>query len=869
MQHSKTSPTDIAVQNRIADYTKPVIIAFLFLISLGLNAQTKPISLTAKNTPIKTVLTEIQQKSGYRILYNDEVVADDLKVTIEVQNKSIEKVLDAIFGDNNLTYVIHPNQLVVITDKKFIKTTSEVFGTVVDENNEPVPFANVLFFQGNDTTKAAYATVTDLKGNFQLLRVKHGDYNVVISFVGFETIHQSLTVNDNENNVYRMKPETRLLDEVVVKADEVRSSINKSTYQILSKDIVGARTAMDLIEKVPQLHIDRINEKIISSTGKTIKILVNGINATEIDLRTLRPENILRMEYYDIPPARYAEFGSVLNVITKEHEDGLAAGINLMSIAFTTGFVNNTIYLKYNKGKHQFSFDHSIYRRNYRDRQYGNTYEYRYKNVDYVRETNGKDKFGYDDNYINFTYSNQEEDKYAFQTRVSPNFMTYHADGDNQIEYFADDTKTTRTGTSTSRRKVFSPVVDLYYWKQLNDKQELALNVVGTAFNTSNIYSNKEYSDDGVLALNDDMNEQNRKYSIIGEANYMKTLGFGTLNFGYNIEANTMYTDIENSFDDTNYQTSYLQNYAYSEITARKNKWMWMASIGLSNRRQNSYQNKRNDWIFRPRATVGYSFSSSHSLRLLFERRNSEPSLSSLSNNKVYITDQIIRQGNPMLRHSITNELVLIYTLNTNYFNLIVAPTYEYVQRPTSSYFTEGDDYIVRMAENGIKSYQYGLQYNVVLKPFGSELLSLRASGRVMNREQYTSQIGYFKHLYAPFWYNIAFSHKGVRAYFQGNIPSKSLSGPYISSDENNAHVGVSYSKNDWSVSAGLWWIGQPSQYFTNTIPESIVQYNSYTHIYDNRNMFTLGFSYSFNKGKKYNEKQKTLQNSDTDSGMF
>ena len=391
----------------------------------------------------------------------------------------------------------------------------------------------------------------------------------------------------------------------------------------------------------------------------------------------------------------------------------------------------------------------------------------------------------------------------------------------------------------------------------------------GTAFNTSNIYINKEYNSDGVLELNDDMNEQNRKYSIIGEANYMKTLSFGTLNFGYNIEANTMFTDIENSFDDTNYQTSYLQNYAYAELTARKGKWMWMGSVGLANRQQNSYQTSRNDWIFRPRATVGYSFSGSHSLRFLYERNNNEPSLSSLSNNKVYITDQIIRQGNPMLRHSISNEMALIYSLNNKYLNFIAAPTFTHTKRPVSSYYTEQNDFIVLMSENGIKSYEYGLQYNVVVKPFGSNILSLSASGRVMNREQYTSQIGYFNHLYTPFWYNIAFSHKGLRAYFQGNIPSKRLSGPYISSDENCADFGISYSRDNWSVSAGVMWIGQPSQYYTNTIPESIVQYNSYTHIFDNRNMITLGFSYHFNKGKKYEQKQKTLQNSDTDNGMF
>lgn len=62
-----------------------IVSILLFLISISLHAQSNQISLTAKNAPIKEVLAEIQQKSGYRILYNDEVVPDDLRVSVNAE----------------------------------------------------------------------------------------------------------------------------------------------------------------------------------------------------------------------------------------------------------------------------------------------------------------------------------------------------------------------------------------------------------------------------------------------------------------------------------------------------------------------------------------------------------------------------------------------------------------------------------------------------------------------------------------------------------------------------------------------------------------------------------------------------------------
>lgn len=842
-------------------------VVFFLCFTVEIQAQNRTLTLSMANAPVKDVLTEIQKKSGYRILFNDEVIPDNLRVSIDAKKETVEKIFEQMFASTTLTYIVHQGNLVVVTDKKYVNNNSDFFGTVVDDKKIPVSFANVLLFKGK-SERPLYNTVTDLNGNFQMLRVARGDYRLLISFLGYESVDKPITISDDYRENYVLASKTVMLKTVEVKGETVHSAPNKLIYSILPQDLAGAKSALDLLKKISSIYIDPVNEKIKSGDGGQVKLLLNGTNATEIDLKSLRPNDILRLEYYDIPPARYADYKTVINVITKKREDGVAAGIDL-NHAFTTGFWNDQVYFKYNHGKHQFSFDFAQYHRNYSDREYAQQYKYEFKNLNYKRMENVKDKFGYDDDYINLTYSNQEMDKYAFQVRFSPNYMNYHADGTKAIKSFVDDSLTQRNGTTWTRRNEFTPVLDIYYWKQLPGKQELAFNIVGTAFKTSNKYLNEEFQTDGTTALNDDMNQQNRKYSVIGEVSYSRPLGSGSLNMGYNITANTMNTKVLNSFDNADYNTSYLQNYTYGEFTVQKRKWMYLASMGIANRHQTTYDQKRNDWIWKPRTMIGYSFTPSHSLKFIFERDNEEPSLANLSNNRVYVTEHIIRQGNPSLRISTINDLYIRYNYSSKYLNISLTPILEYVQNPISSYFTEQGDYIVQMSENGQSSTLYGLIYSLSFKPFGTNLLTIQPQGRGFRKILKTFQIGEFRHNYFPFYYSMTLQVKNWTLNYYGNIVAKNLFGPYLNSDENNAHLSLQYTKNNWSLATCYWWIGQPSKYNSSTIPKSIVQFTSVTRIYDNKNMFTIGVSYNFNKGKKYNQKQKTLQNKDTDSGAF
>ena len=64
-----------------------------------------------------------------------------------------------------------------------------------------------------------------------------------------------------------------------------------------------------------------------------------------------------------MPPARYTDAGTVLDIHTRATENGYAAGFDGWQ-GTKEGFNNTNAYIKYNHGHHQFSFDYSLELRN-------------------------------------------------------------------------------------------------------------------------------------------------------------------------------------------------------------------------------------------------------------------------------------------------------------------------------------------------------------------------------------------------------------------------------------------------------------------------------------------------------------------------
>lgn len=108
------------------------------------------------------------------------------------------------------------------------------------------------------------------------------------------------------------------MKEVVISGSRKTNYADKSVYTFSKRAIANARQTGDLLKNVEDLTIDSRNNKIKKIDGSLVQILINGVNATDNDLKMIPADKVLKVEYYNIPPARYAAASTLVNVITKD-----------------------------------------------------------------------------------------------------------------------------------------------------------------------------------------------------------------------------------------------------------------------------------------------------------------------------------------------------------------------------------------------------------------------------------------------------------------------------------------------------------------------------------------------------------------------
>ncbi|HBI86821.1 MAG TPA: hypothetical protein DDY75_02850, partial [Sphingobacterium sp.] len=82
----------------------------------GLQAYSKTfaqISIQRQNITLPQLFQEIRKQSGYDFFYKESLLLDKDPVNIQMQNASIEKILDYSLNGKSLTYDIK-NRIVVI-----------------------------------------------------------------------------------------------------------------------------------------------------------------------------------------------------------------------------------------------------------------------------------------------------------------------------------------------------------------------------------------------------------------------------------------------------------------------------------------------------------------------------------------------------------------------------------------------------------------------------------------------------------------------------------------------------------------------------------------------------------------------------------
>lgn len=188
-------------------FNKAMLVASAALC-LNLSVFSQNITLKTGNVTVKEAMEQLKKSSGYSFVFSSVDVDTQKRVSVSVQNASIEEAVKQILkGQNELSYEIKGRKVVI--QRSFASSKAlrqQVKGKVLDEKGEPIIGATVT------EEGTSNGTITDYDGMFILEASKDGI--LTISYIGYKS--QQVSIAGKDMVAVTLKEDMEQLDEVVV-----------------------------------------------------------------------------------------------------------------------------------------------------------------------------------------------------------------------------------------------------------------------------------------------------------------------------------------------------------------------------------------------------------------------------------------------------------------------------------------------------------------------------------------------------------------------------------------------------------------------------------------------------------------------------
>ena len=116
-----------------------------------------------------------------------------------------------------------------------------ISGKITDEENTPLPFANITLHQENEAG-SVIGVVSNFDGYFSFEAVQEGSYHLTISVLGFETkVSDEFLLKEDRNFDFVLIEDIQQLDEVVVKSKRpvIRQTAEKLVVDLENSNMIN------------------------------------------------------------------------------------------------------------------------------------------------------------------------------------------------------------------------------------------------------------------------------------------------------------------------------------------------------------------------------------------------------------------------------------------------------------------------------------------------------------------------------------------------------------------------------------------------------------------------------------------------------
>ena len=193
--------------------------------------QERKITLNLTDVELKDVIESIKKQSDYSFFIDTKDVDLHRKVSINLDQKTIQEVLDVLLKNQHAKYEIKDTHIIITSEiipsgvTGLSQQYKKISGIVKDDTGEPIIGANVI------VKGATIGTTTGIDGDFSLEVPDNAI--IVISYIGY--IAQELPVKDRSVFHIDLKEYTQDIEEVVVVGYGTQKKVNLTG----SIDVVG------------------------------------------------------------------------------------------------------------------------------------------------------------------------------------------------------------------------------------------------------------------------------------------------------------------------------------------------------------------------------------------------------------------------------------------------------------------------------------------------------------------------------------------------------------------------------------------------------------------------------------------------------
>ncbi len=308
-------------------------------VSASVYSQSTKLTIEMTNKKVIEVLEEIEKQSEFRFAYSTELIDVNRKVSVALDEKKIDEILDQIFTGTDVVYIMHDRHIMlypkqiedsVNSDSEQKKTIS---GKVTDSSGEPLPGVTVLI---KGTVNGA---VTNMDGLYSISNLSENSV-LVFSFVGMMT--EEVAVGGQSKIDIVMQADAIGIEEVVaigygtqrkadltgavasVKSDELADIPSTSVADVMRGRIAGVNVTA--VNGKPGAGSDIKIRGITTINNSNPLIVIDGIPVEGAGMESLNPADI---ESIDVlkdasSAAIYGSRGAngVILVTTKRGKEG-------------------------------------------------------------------------------------------------------------------------------------------------------------------------------------------------------------------------------------------------------------------------------------------------------------------------------------------------------------------------------------------------------------------------------------------------------------------------------------------------------------------------------------------------------------------